>query len=97
MAEAFLGPQARDHFFVGVQSDAVLFEVLAADLAPQIQDTVRLAVAVITRIPRGLGKFLDDDIFRWIRRVSHTQVDHVVSGAPLLVKQVIDAAEHVGR
>ena len=43
----------------------------------------------------GLGEFLDDELFRRIRRVAHAQVNHIVARPPLFLQQRINLPEHI--
>ena len=58
---------------------------------------VALAVAVVLRVAGGLGQLFDDQVLRRIAGVAHAQVDHVVAGPALLVHQLVDLGEQVGR
>ena len=97
VAEALFGPQADHDFFFRVEPDSVAAKVLASHFAAQVEDAVGLGVTVIAGIARRLGQFLDYVIGWRVGRIAHSQVDHIRTGAALLVKEGIDAAEHVGR
>ncbi len=70
---------------------------LRGDLAAEVRDAVRFAIAVVARIASGFGEFFDDEFFGRIRRVAHAQVDYVVAGAAFLLEQAVDAAKQVRR
>jgi hypothetical protein len=95
--KALFGSQADDHFRLGVHAHAVLLEVLRSDFAAEVQDAIRLAIPMVVRVGGGLRQFLDHEVGRRIGRVAHSHVDHIVAGATLLIEQVVDPAEHVGR
>ena len=96
VAEAFLRPQADDHFPLRVQADAVGLEILGGHFPPQAEDAHGLAVAVIFGVAGGLGQLFDDQVLGRIGGVAHAQVDHVVAGAAFFVHQAIDLGEQIG-
>ena len=96
MAEPFLGTEAGEHFPLGIEVYAVVFEVFGRHFPPQAEDAHGLAIAVVFGVSGGLGQLVDYQVLGWIGGVAHAQVDHVVAGATFLVHQAIDLGEQVG-
>ena len=97
VAEALLRPDGRDDLLVGVERHAEPLLVLRRDLAPQVEDAVGHAVAVVPRVLHRLAELVDDRLVGRVGRVAHAQVDHVDPVAPLAVLQLVDLAEEVRR
>ena len=66
VAESLLRSQARDQFPLRIEPHAILLEVLGGHLAAQAQNALRLGIAVVLRVPGGLGQLLDHQVLRRI-------------------------------
>ncbi len=97
VAESLLRADRGDDLLIGVEGDAEPRLVAAGDLAAQVVDAGRGAVAVVPRVAGGLAELVDDPLLGRIGGVAHPQVDHVDPVAPLAVLQLVDPAEEIRR
>ncbi len=97
MRKAFLGPDAGNDFAVGIQPGSVPFPVTLGDLLAQVLDPVGHGVAVVPGVLEGLGHLLLNERVRRIGRIAHPQIDDIDARHPLLVLQLVDLAEQIGR
>ena len=77
VAEPLLRADRGDDLVVGVEAHAEPLLVLRGDLAAEVVDARRDAVAVVLRVARRLAELVDDPGLGRVGRVAHAQVDDV--------------------
>jgi len=70
---------------------------VAGDLAAQIEESLRVAVAVVARITHGGAELFDDGRGRGVVGIAHAQVNDILAGAAQAVLERVELAEDVGR
>ena len=97
VAEALLGSNGGDDLRIGIETHTVPLVVAQRDFLAEIRDARRNRVAVVLGILQGIRQLFTDHRIWRIGGISHPQVDDVDAGHPLLILQLVDLAEEVGR
>ncbi len=97
MAETFLRADAGDDFARRFQPHAVQLEIPSRDLPAEVRHPVGHRIAVVAGIVQSLGEFFRNQRVRRVGGVSHSQIDHIHARHALLVFELVDLPEQIGR
>ena len=97
MRNAFLRSHGDDGFSLGIKIHIVVPLVPLADRQAKLKNSLRSRVPMVPRLLGCLHQFVDDVRRRRQVRISHPEVDNVLSGPPRLHLQLGNDAEDIRR
>ena len=97
VGEAFLGAERRHNLRIGIELDAEAPVIIRRLRAPQPRNAARSRVAVRLRLGNRLHQLVDDVLGSGQVRVSHAEVDNVVTARSGRGLELVYLLEDVGR